>query len=369
MSAKHITFVINDFTVGGAQKLFVQLANKFVNDGYEVEFISLLTLEGKADLVHELSPRVQVTRLKFQSAFDLRSWWSLARLLNKNDSVILSTLFLANMTTRILKLFHFRPVIIVEQNTYDNKVQSQIFVDWLLSHVTKKIICTSETVAAFTEKQEHIKHSKFAVIHSGVDLTQLKALTTNEDRRSVREELGLAEETKIFLNVARLAEQKSQDKLIQAFALFLNEQVEKEAYVLVIVGEGKERSTLEGLVRSLHIEKNVILTGVRTDVPRFYNAADFFVSSSRIEGFSIVHAEAMAFGLPIVTTKTAGPDVMVVEGQNGFFVDFTVGSLVEGLGKVVQADYDKLSQSSSDRVKLFSIEETYENYKKMIQSL
>ncbi len=368
MNPKQITLVINDFTVGGAQKLFIQLANRFVQDGYDVEFISLVILEGKTDLLHEVLPEIKVTRLQFKSAFDLKSWWLLFRLLNKKKSLILSTLFLANMTTRILKLFHWRKVIIVEQNTYDNKVKSQILMDWILSFLTKKIICTSESVLSFTQKQEHIPHSKFTVIHSGVDIAQLKSKTTEQDREVIRQEFDLALDVKIFLNVGRLAEQKSQDKLLRAFAIFLKHQAEKEKYVLMIVGEGKERKSLETLTYDLQIDKSVVFTGVRTDAARFYNAADFFVSSSRIEGFSIVHAEAMAFGLPVVTTRTAGPDIMVLEGQNGFFVDFTAESLADGLQKIVEAPYTVFAEASRLRVKSFTIEATYEKYYNILQS-
>lgn len=369
MSKKHITFVINDFTIGGAQKLFIQLANRFVDDGYTVDFISLVILPGKADLLHEVSPKITVNRLQFSGTFDISGWWQLLRLLLKNRGMIFSTLFLANLTTRILKIFHWRKVVVVEQNTYDNKKNLFIWLDWLLAYLTKIIVCTSQTVATFTQKQEHISTKKFLVIHSGVDLKGLKTDIFSNDRDVLRKEFEITVDAIWFLNVARLAEQKSQDKLIQGFHIFLQTKpvTEQEMYKLVIVGEGKERRGLEKLIHSLNLQNNVTLAGVRKDVARFYNAADYFVSSSRIEGFSIVHAEAMAFGLPIVTTRTAGPDVMVKDGENGFFVDYTAESLAEGLKKIVSGDRDAFSKSSFERVKLFTMDATYVEYKKVVE--
>jgi glycosyltransferase involved in cell wall biosynthesis len=368
-TSKHITCVINDFTIGGAQKLFIQLANRFVADGYTVDFISLVILPGKADLLHEVSEKVQVTRLQFSGTFDVRGWWQLLQLLMKNRGIVLSTLFLANLTTRILKIFHWREVIVVEQNTYDNKKRLFVFLDWLLAYVTKVIICTSQSVAVFTQKQERISAKKFLVIHSGVDIKGLQAGILPHDKENLRKEFDIALDTIWFLNVARLAEQKSQDKLIQGFHIFLQTKPadERGMYKLVIVGEGKERRDLEKLIHALSLQDVVTLAGVRKDVARFYNAADYFVSSSRIEGFSIVHAEAMAFGLPIVTTRTAGPDVMVADGENGFFVDYTAESLAEGLEKIVSGDHDAFSRSSLERVKLFTMDATYGEYRKVVE--
>jgi glycosyltransferase involved in cell wall biosynthesis len=366
---KHITFVINDFTVGGAQKLFIQLANRFVADGYTVDFISLVILPGKADLLHEVSPQIAVTRLQFSGTLDVRGWWQLLQLLMKHRGPVFSTLFLANLTTRILQLFHWRKVIVVEQNTYDTKKSLFIFLDWLLAYVTQSIICTSQSVATFTQKQEHISASKFLVIHSGVDVEGLQSIIAPNDKETLRKEFDISLDTIWFLNVARLAEQKSQDTLIQGFDIFLKTKSENSrgVYKLVIVGEGKERRNLEKLIHALHLQDVVTLAGVRKDVARFYNAADVFVSSSRIEGFSIVHAEAMAFGLPIVTTRTAGPDVMVKDGENGFFVDYTAESLATGLEKIVSGDRGAFSRSSLERVMLFTMDATYIEYRKVVE--
>ncbi len=363
-----LTFVSNDLTIGGAQRLFIDIANKLAERGHEVVFISLSVVPNRLSLTDTIDSSISVVQLDFTSAYSLSGWLRLIQALRvQKGGIVFSTLFLANFAARITIPFHGRPVVVVEQNTYDEKKHIFMFLDWLLSFLTKKIVCTSESVLTFTAKQERIKRERFMVIHSGVDIPRLHAMVTPADRAGIRAEFSIPDNARVFLDVARLTGQKGHSLLLDSFSALLSEK-QRDEYYLVLVGEGGLRAELEAHVVRLGITDRVIFTGARHDVARFYVAADYFISTSRIEGFSLVHAEALSFGLPIVTTRTAGPDVMILEGENGYFVEPHVQAVVEGCNRLLQADYQRFSENARRRAEAFSIECTVERYEALAQS-
>lgn len=117
-----------------------------------------------------------------------------------------------------------------------------------------------------------------------------------------------------FLGVGRLMPQKNFPLLLRAFARIARPQDR-----LTIVGEGDQRAELEQLARDLDIADRLSLPGHRMDVERFFAEADAFVLSSDFEGLPAVAAEALAAGIPIVST------------------DCTVAmpAMIEGLGRLV----------------------------------
>jgi glycosyltransferase involved in cell wall biosynthesis len=86
---------------------------------------------------------------------------------------------------------------------------------------------------------------------------------------------------------------------------------------LRIVGDGPERARLESLMTELNLRTHVELLGERHDVPALLAESGFFVSSSLSEGVSLTLLEAMAVGLPVVTTTVGGNPEVVLEGDTG----------------------------------------------------
>ena len=90
---------------------------------------------------------------------------------------------------------------------------------------------------------------------------------------------------------------------------------------MTIVGEGELRTEIEKLIQEYGIEQYVSMPGQCGDVQRRLNAADIFVQSSDYEGLPISGLEAMACGLPIISTKAGGTVDIVKNDENGFLVD------------------------------------------------
>ncbi|QLP97516.1 MAG: glycosyltransferase [Rhodoblastus sp.] len=89
---------------------------------------------------------------------------------------------------------------------------------------------------------------------------------------------------------------------------------------LTLLGEGADRERIEAEVARLHLGDRVVLTGYQSEPWRFYETARCFVSSADSEAFGLVVAEALAFGLPVVSTRTEGPSEILENGRHGVMV-------------------------------------------------
>ncbi len=352
-----VVFCINDFLVGGAQRMLAGLLSRLDRERFEPILVTLFYWEGK-DYFYDLVPGdVPVHRLNFRGFWDIQSWFRLYALMRILDpDILLSNLFFSNTVIRVLgTLFRFK-VFIVEHNTYIKKTKFHQRIDKVLSRVTEKIVAVSNTVAEFTSAQENIPREKFVVIHNGIDIEALRAECDRYDRMAVKKEFGIAENTRVILSVARLTTQKNPLLLLEGFALFSKM---RPLYALVIVGGSPKWELLLGTrAKELGVAHRVFLFGTRKDVARFYAIADIFVSTSTIEGFGIAHAEALACGVPVLSTKTAGPDEMIKEGENGFFIsESTPEAVAEGLEKMISADLETMRGRAKESIGKYGIDQ------------
>jgi len=142
-----------------------------------------------------------------------------------------------------------------------------------------------------------------------------------------------------LLAVGRLAPEKGFDLLVDAFARIADRRPE---WQLTIFGEGPERTSLEGRIRDLGLDRRIRLVGAVHEPRRFLPFADLFVFPSRYESFGLALAEAMAAGLPVVSFDCpSGPATIVEDGIDGTLVPpEDVTALAEALAGLM-ADPDR----------------------------
>jgi glycosyltransferase involved in cell wall biosynthesis len=133
-----------------------------------------------------------------------------------------------------------------------------------------------------------------------------------------------------ILSVGRLSHEKGHDVLLRAFAQVRVAGVEA---TLTMVGDGPERTALEALASDLGIADAVEFKGILLDEPLAaeMRGADLFVLPSRSEGFGVVLIEALATGLPVVATRSGGPDGIVADGDGVLVAADDVDAFVAGL--------------------------------------
>lgn len=172
-----------------------------------------------------------------------------------------------------------------------------------------------------------------------------------------------------IISVARLAPQKNQKMMIEAFAKVADEFPD---WQLVIFGEGPLRSSLELLVKSLQLDGRVLLPGRTEHVIDELRKSKVFCFSSDYEGMSNSMLEAVCVGLPIITTKVSGTEDIITDGENGFIVPVNdEDAMVQSL-RVLMADgqlMKEMGERNRQKAHLFSIDGIYAQWEKLIQSV
>lgn len=123
--------------------------------------------------------------------------------------------------------------------------------------------------------------------------------------KQIRQELNIPENTTVIGHIGRFSYPKNHVFLLDIFHRFLKSD---PTALLLLVGDGELRSAIEDKIRMLGLENNVILTGVRGDVPDLLQAMDVFLFPSLYEGLPVTLVEAQSAGLPCVISDAIPAD-------------------------------------------------------------
>lgn len=148
--------------------------------------------------------------------------------------------------------------------------------------------------------REHERDSRMRVLRYGIDVGEFAAAAGA--RNEVRRELGVPPDAPVFGHVGRFVWQKNHATLIEVAARVV---ARLPAARFLLVGDGELRGEIEQQAAARGVREQVILTGVRRDVPRLLAAMDVLVFPSVVEGFGYCQLEAQAAGVPVVASRIA----------------------------------------------------------------
>jgi glycosyltransferase involved in cell wall biosynthesis len=195
-------------------------------------------------------------------------------------------------------------------------------------------------------------------IYNGIDLDRV--------RRMAREEVDhpwFTDCLPIVIGIGRLTEQKGFDLLIKAFKDALPHSQAK----LVILGEGERRSQLEGLIADSGLDKHVALPGRQSNPYKYLARSALFVLSSVGEALPTVLLEAMALGVPIVSTRCpSGPEELLERGECGILVPVgdrkaLCSAMIEALeNDGLRMDLAQRARAKADTFRLRTMVKAYE---------
>jgi UDP-glucose:(heptosyl)LPS alpha-1,3-glucosyltransferase len=178
-----------------------------------------------------------------------------------------------------------------------------------------RCVAVSHMVARDVARFHHVPANRIRVIPNAIDAARLSVPDPQESRRMVRKRHGLAEDALVALFVAHNFRLKGLPPLLEAMA----ERRDKRPVHLLVCGGGKI-PPMQRLVDRLRLSKVVHLVGFAPSVKDYFHAADFFVLPSYYDPCSLVVFEALACGLPVITTTCNGAGEVMTQGREGFVI-------------------------------------------------
>jgi glycosyltransferase involved in cell wall biosynthesis len=166
---------------------------------------------------------------------------------------------------------------------------------------TTAYLCVSAQAARYSDRYLGLSVEKMVVVPNGIDTRRLEAARSSPPG-ILRDELGLSRDDFVYLNVASIHGTKAHTALVQAFAQVVESRPHALLLIVGPVADPEYEGRLRRLIERAGLARQVILTGPREDVARFYWMADAFVLPSYWEGWSLALTEAVYTGLPVVAT-------------------------------------------------------------------
>ena len=213
----------------------------------------------------------------------------------------------------------------------------------------RAVICNSEMVRGEIAARFGTPAEKLVLIRNGVDAAHFHPGLRGSMRTAVRQQLGVPLEANVALHVGSGFERKGVQGLLRALAL-----APRELWTIV-VGKDKRLARFVAEARLLGVGDRVRFVGAVSDVRPYYAAADSFVLATLYDPQPNAALEAMACGLPVVTTPKCGVAELLRDGESGFIRDALdpVG-LADALARLDPATAARLGANALEGVKRFT---------------
>lgn len=200
--------------------------------------------------------------------------------------------------------------VVHTKHGYNPRRGTRLLAGNLSGKLVAGFVAVSEETAAVARERKEIAETRLHVIANGIELGQFHP--NPAARQRIRDELGIGPDACVIGTVGRVAKEKNHALLLRAVTPLLSSSVH-----VVFVGDGPLFTALQDQAQGM---PTAHLTGTRSDVADVLNAFDIFAMSSDTEGMPLVVLEAMATGLPIVSTNVGGIPNVVEEANTGFLV-------------------------------------------------
>ncbi|WP_404309363.1 GT4 family glycosyltransferase PelF [Neorhodopirellula lusitana] len=345
--------------VGGMEKLLVEFARLTDRDRFELTFVSL---QERGDVARELEQQ-GCSVIDFHKRDGLSPGLVL-RLANQFRELRVDVVHTHNTAAMFYgvpaaKLSGVKTVIHTRHGQRLGATKRQTAVFRWLAKGCNQVVSVCEDGARLTI-DEGVDSRLVATICNGVDLSRFEFAGPCSNGSCLNGPVTM---------VARLSAEKDVPTLIRAMELAIRSA---EALKLRIIGDGPERASLENLVQSLGLQNAVEFMGQRNDVAALLAEASVFVLPSLSEGISLTLLEAMARGLPVVSTDVGGTPEVVIDGGTGFLVPAgDVASMADALVELHQNAGAAVEMGRQGRKRVeqhFTIQRMVRDYERLYRS-
>ena len=255
--------------------------------------------------------------------------------------------------------------IVRGRNTLGEKL-----VNWAIDPLIQAWVSVSEEgIEDIRQHNLALRRDKIHAIQNGIEYQRF-----NVARDSVRRENlipGALDKERIYLTVGRLYDKKNHRRAIIAFAKLVDQHPDCR---LVIVGKGPEEMALRAISEEIGVGDRVSFLGYRADIPELMACADVFLMPSLREGLPLALLEAMASGLPVITSDINGIREVIADIDCGWLVDPSdTSAIAEAMIESGDAAPETLQEMGS-RARLratrdFTKEKMVEKYEALYETL
>lgn len=365
---KKILFLIESFAGGGVEKVFIDLINNMDISKYDITVMSIWDYGvRKKDLRKDV---------KYKSIFPNIKGISRVfhNFVEKSDGKLLYKLGIREKYDIEIAFIEGRATKIIGASTNPNSRKiAWVHIDLSQGHWTSMVFNKSLE----KEKECYKKFNDIIFVSNSAkdgfkklfgddfDNLQVKynpiiAGDVIKKSQEVVDDIEKPKNKKLLVTSGRLVSQKGYESLLEVCNRLNKDKLDYELWIL---GEGWARPKLEELIDKYKLN-NVKLLGFKENPYKYIKYGDLFVCSSKNEGFSLVIAEAMILGLPIISTNCSGPNELLNFGKYGFMLENNEDALYEGLKEILN-NKEKLKyyiEKSKERVNFF-------NYKDRISDI
>lgn len=193
---------------------------------------------------------------------------------------------------------------------YVCRAEKQMFLDPAL----RLVICNSQMIKREIQQYFHLSDDRFAVIYNGVDIETFHPDLKTQYRATMRKEWNIPDQAPLLLYVGSGFARKGVERALQAI------QKHPDTH-LMVVGKDKHAARYQQLTRQFGLNNRVHFSGAQNDVRPYYGMADAFILPTLYDPFPNVCVEALACGMPVMTSTTCGSAELINNGQNGWVCD------------------------------------------------
>lgn len=291
---KKIFHIIQSLSNGGCENMLLRTLPCLTDFEHKI-----ITLKEPGELALKfIHAGISVHWVRCVNFLDIFGIQRLRRIIKKEKPDIMITyLFHADMLGRLaLRGTTQAPVIPFLRTTYNHpRYLIARILEWLTKPLVSKYFANSEAVKNFYVNHIGVQQANITVIPNGIDIAHFNTLIQDPE---LRKSLSINPENFVIICVANLHTNKGHRYLLEAF-----ESLRQTNTKLLLIGDGPERQNLEYQIMKYRYKGNIQFLGKRTDVPELLKISNLFILPTLFEGMSNAIMEAMASGLPVITTN------------------------------------------------------------------
>ena len=364
---KTILHIIDTTGPGGAETVFIDLISHLPTEKYR----SVVVIRGKGWVYEELGRRgIEPVILDAKGSFNWRYLKKLVKLIRSEKvDLIQSHLLGSNIYASLAGILSRTPVVATFHGMVDVAEKERLlFLKFAaINYGAAAIVAVSKDLRDNIISRTSLCADKTEVIYNGINTESFQRPKSNR----LRQQFGWGENEIIIGSLGNIRPAKAYDVLLEAAALLKDSE---KSYRFVIAGHGKGSlyQKILDLKSELKLDEHVQFLGFNDDPADFLSNLDLFLLSSSSEGFSIATIQAMAAGLPVVATRSGGPQEIITHEKDGYLVDINAPQqIAEAIEKLINdpALRQKLAQAGQNHaIKTFDIKNMINSYETIYQN-